>query len=73
MGHEQPYSLFRLVRSTLVALSYEIDSNHINIEATEKRLLIPGNIDKITRRITEAIRLKLAFFLMSGKEFTVTK
>jgi hypothetical protein len=73
MSLEQPYSLFKLVQSTLVALSHEINNSHFIIDATEKELLLPGKIDEVTRKITEAIRPKLASFLVSGKDFTITK
>ncbi|KAF2787134.1 hypothetical protein K505DRAFT_367622 [Melanomma pulvis-pyrius CBS 109.77] len=63
-------SLFTLVQSTLTALSHEVDKDHIGIDPAEKWLL-SGRLDEAAQRIADAIKPKVASFLLSGKDFTV--
>ena len=70
---EQPSSLLRLVQLTLIALSFEIENSHMNINPAEKQLLASERISKVTREITEAIKPKVASFLLYGKQFTLAK
>jgi hypothetical protein len=60
------------VQSTLTALSHEVDKDHIGIDPAEKWLL-SGRLDEAAQRIADAIKPKVASFLLSGKDFTVVK
>ena len=68
-----PSSLLRLVQLALIALSHEIENGHINISPLEKQLLGPQKIGNVSQEITEGIKPKVASFLVSGKQFSLTK
>lgn len=60
------------MQSTLTALSHEVDKGHIDIDPAEKQLL-SERLDETTQRIADAIKPKVASFLLSGKDFTIAK
>jgi hypothetical protein len=60
------------VQSTLTALSHEVANGHIDIDPAEKWIL-SGRLDEAAQRIADAIKPKVASFLLSGKDFTIAK
>lgn len=65
--------LFTVVQSTLMALSHEIHEGHIDSEPAEKQLLHFAKINGATQVIKEAMKPKVASFLLSGEGFSIDK
>ena len=65
--------LFVLVHSILISLSEQADMNNFNIGPTERQLLLPSKIGEVAQKISDAVKVKVAHFLLSGKEFNADK
>lgn len=66
-------SLATLVQSILVSLWKQADKDNVSIGPAERQLLLPAKISETAQKISDAVKAKVAQFLLSGKSFTADK
>ena len=62
-------SMFQLILSILALLSRQVASDRISIGPAEAQLLLPAKIDDVAKRILDAVKPRVAAFLLSTRHW----